>query len=93
MPRKNCAVINCSNSTQKLKNGNKKSVMSITTLAVAQAEREDCIYCIPPFKLYCFPNILRNEKLRNKWIRALKRQNKNKTQWEPSESDRALSLP
>ena len=50
--------------------------MSITTLAVAQAEREDCIYCIPPFKLYCFPNILRNEKLRNKWIRALKRQNK-----------------
>ena len=42
--------------------------------------------------LYCFPSILRNEELRNKWIRALKRQNKDKTQWKPSESDRVCSI-
>ena len=52
----------------------------------------DCIHCIPPFKLYCFPSILRNVGLRNKWIRALKRQNKEKTQWKPSESDRVCSI-
>ena len=44
-------------------------------------KREDCIHCIPLFKLYCFPSILRNAELRKKWIRALKRQNKGKTEW------------
>ena len=61
--------------------------MNIKTLTVAPNER-DCIHCIPPFKLYCFPSISRNAELRNKWIRALKRQNKDKTEWKPSESDR-----
>ena len=61
--------------------------MTIKTLTVAPNER-DCIHYIPPFKLYCFPSISRNAELRNKWIRALKRQNKDKTEWKPSESDR-----
>ena len=65
--------------------------MSIKTLTVAPNER-DCIHCIPPFKLYCFPSISRNAELRNKWIRALKRQNKDKTEWKPSESDRVCSI-
>ena len=40
MPKVNCTVINCSNCTYKLKiNGNKKSVMSITTLTVAVNEK------------------------------------------------------
>ena len=39
MPKMNCAVINCSNSTYKLKkNGSKKSVMNTTTLTVAVNE-------------------------------------------------------
>ena len=42
----------------------------------SSCKREDYIHCIPPFKLYCFPSILRNAELRNQWIRALKRQNK-----------------
>ena len=45
-------------------------------------KREDCIQCILTFKLYCFASILRNAELRNKWIRALKRQNKHKTEME-----------
>ena len=35
---------------------------------------------------------MRNAELRNKWIRALKRQNKDKTEWKPSESDRVCSI-
>ena len=36
---------------------------------------------------------MRNAELRNKWItRALKTQNKDKTEWKPSESDRINSI-
>ena len=36
---------------------------------------------------------MRNAELRNKWItRTLKRQNKDKTEWKPSESDRINSI-
>ena len=35
---------------------------------------------------------MRNAELRNKWIRALKRQNKDKTEWKPSESVRVCSI-
>ena len=55
-------------------------------------KREDCIHCIPPFKLYCFPSILRNAELRNKWFRALKRQYKGKTEWKPSVSASVYSI-
>ena len=55
-------------------------------------KREDCIHCIPPFKLYYFASIWRNAELKSKWIRALKRQNKDKTQWKSSENDRVWSI-
>ena len=35
---------------------------------------------------------MRNAALRNKWIRALKRQNKDKTEWKPSKIDRVCSI-
>ena len=41
---------------------------------------------------YCFPSILRNVELRNKWIKASNRQNKDKSEWKPSESDRVCSI-
>ena len=55
-------------------------------------KQEGCIHCIPPFKLCCFPSILRNVELRNKGIRALQRQNKDKTEWKPFENDRVCSI-
>ena len=58
----------------------------------SSCKREDCIPCIPPFKVYCFPSIWKNAELRSKWIRALKRQDKDKTEWKPSESDRVCSI-
>ena len=64
--------------------------MSVTTLTVVRLE--NWIHCIPPFKLYCFPSILRNAELRNKWLRASKKQNQDKTEWKPSESDKVCSI-
>ena len=58
----------------------------------SSCKREDCIHRIPPFRLYCFPSILRNAELTNKWIRALKKQNEDKTEWKPSDSDKICSI-
>ena len=87
----NCAVINCSNSTCKLKKWKQEICYEHNDFG-SRCKRKDCIHCIPLFKLYCFPIILSNAKLRTKWIRALKRQNKDKTVWKPSESDRVCSI-
>ena len=35
---------------------------------------------------------MRNVELRNKWIKASNRQNKDKSEWKPSESDRVCSI-
>ena len=53
----------------------------------SSCKREDYNHCIPPFKFYCFLSVFRDAEIRNKWIRALKRQNKAKTVWKSSESD------
>ena len=70
----NCAIINCSNSTYKLKKWRQENCYELNDF-YSCCKLEDCIHCIPPFKLYCFPSLLRNAELRNKWIRALKKQN------------------
>ena len=58
----------------------------------SSCKREECIHCLPPFKLYCFPSILTNAELRNKCIGSSKRQNKDKNWWKLSESDRVCSV-
>ena len=91
MPKVNCAVRNCSKSTYKLKKWKQETCYERNDFD-SSWKQEVCIDCIPPFKLYCFPNILRNAELRNKWVRALKRQNRDKTEWRPSESDRVYFI-
>ena len=91
MPKVDCAVINCSNSTYKLKKWKQEICYEHNDFG-SSCKREDCIHCIPPFKLYCFPSIFRDAELRNKWIKAFKRRNKDKTEWKPSESDRVCSI-
>ena len=85
MPKVNCAVVNCSNSTYKLKQ-QKQEICYEHNDFDSSCKWEYCIHCIPPFKHN------ENAELRNKWIRALKRQNKDKTEWKPSESDRICSI-
>ena len=91
MLKVNCAVINCSNSAYKVKKWRQEICYEHNDFD-SSCKREDCIHCIPAFKLYCFPSILRNADIRNKWITVLKKQNKDKTGWKPSESDRVCSI-
>ena len=63
-----------------------RNLLSTTTLTVAVNEKTAFIVYTQQFKLYYFQNILRNPELRKKWIRASNRQNKDKTEWKPSES-------
>ena len=81
-----CAVINCSNSTYKLKKW-KQEICSEYKDFNSSCKREEFIHCTLKLKLYCFPSILKNAELRNKWIRALKRQNKDKTEWKIIKTD------
>ena len=64
MPKVYCTVINCSNSTYTLKKW--KQEICYEHDFDSSCKREECIHCIPPFKLYCFPSIFRNAELRNK---------------------------
>ena len=91
MLKVNCAAINCSNGTYKLKKWKQETCYKHNNLD-SRCKRENCIHCIPSFKLNCFPSILRNAELKNKWVRALKRQNKDKTEWKPSENHRVCSI-
>ena len=65
MPKKNCTVLNCSNSTYKLKKWKQELCYEHDDFG-SSCKREDCIHCIPLFKLYYFPSILRKAELRNK---------------------------
>ena len=80
-----------SNSTSKLKKW-KQEICYEHKDFDRSCKRENCIHCIPPFKLYCFPSILRNAELINKLIKALKRQKKTKLSPKPSKSDRVCSI-
>ena len=46
----------------------------------------------PQVPILLFLSILRNAELKNKWIRGLNRQNKDKAEGKPSESDRVCSI-
>ena len=47
--------------------------------------------CKRPFGLFFFPSRLRNSEKRALWIQSMKRENVDKTRWEPSDSDRVCS--
>ena len=91
MPKVNCAVIGCTNSTYQLNKW---------TLKVCDAHHHpgscitkgNCKDCEKPFALYCFPSVLKNGEKRKLWIKALKRENKDKTAWLPRNSDRVCSI-
>ena len=65
MAKVNFAVKNCSNSMYRLKKS-KQEICYEDNDFDNSCKREDCNHCIPPFKLYFFPSILRNLELINK---------------------------
>ena len=85
MPKVNCAVIGCSNSTYSLKKWKSKPCDKHET-----ANKMNCS-CEAPFKLFCFPSTLRNSRDRSKWVALLRRETPSKGKWEPCKSDRVCS--
>ena len=91
MPKVNCAVIGCTNSTYQLNKW---------TLEICDAHHHpgscitkgNCKDCEKPFALYCFPSVLKNGEKRKLWIKALKRENKDKTAWLHGYSNRLYSI-
>ena len=71
MPKVNCAVISCTNSTYQLNKW---------TLEICDAHhhpgscitKENCKDCEKPFALYCFPSVLKNGEKRKLWIKERK---------------------
>lgn len=82
----NCAVINCTNNSRKL------SKWKATNCEHDSSKlKKDCECCHSPFRLFCFPGSVRYGEQRRKWIQALRRENADKSKWEPSKSDRVCS--
>ena len=86
MPKVNCAVDGCVNSTYKLNKWKNEECDSQDGL-----KKKDCQCWERPFALYCFPSLWNNRIQREQWISALKRQNQNKTPLKPTDSDRICS--
>ena len=52
----------------------------------------NCKDCKKPCTPYCFPSVSKNREKRKLWIKALKRENKDKTAWLHGYSDRVCSV-
>ena len=83
----NCAVSGCHNSTARIYKWRTESCM----IHKGQSRKECDCWMELPYKLYCFPSVLRNGDARKRWIAALKRINKDKSAWQPCSSDRVCS--
>ena len=83
----NCAVIGCHNNSKKLKNWKEL----ICDIKEHEGKIKELCGCEAPFRLFMFPSNKRNGHKREAWIRLLKRQNIDKTSWQPCSSDRVCS--
>ena len=79
----NCAVVGCTNSTYRLNKWRQEMCLEHHMV-------NDKCTCKRPFKLF-FPSRLRNGDKRTLWIQAMKRENTDKTKWDPTDSDRVCS--
>ena len=85
MGKVNCAVIGCSNSSYQV-NKWKGKICNFH-----DGVKRGMCGCDPPYKQYCFPSELRNSQRRQAWMKLLRREGKNKTNWKPCGSDRVCS--
>ena len=85
MPSVNCAVFGCHNSQYNLRKWKKELCLVHTGVT------HKICPCDVPFKLYCFPSVLRNSDSRKLWIKALNRINKDNSLWQPTQDDRVCS--
>ena len=88
MPKTNCAVYNCGNSTQKLSNWKTQHC----DIHGCNKGTNRCV-CPQPFDLLPFPTRARSPERRKAWIAKLKRVDPNdpKKPWEPTKNSRVCS--
>ena len=79
-----CVVKDCKNGSRTLLN------WKTETCSLHNIKYEDCV-CRPPFKLFSFPTIKKDQKNRNKWIVLVNRVVENKKQWNPTAHSRICS--
>ena len=85
MGKHNCAIIGCTNSSNRLIKWRNSSC----DIHVGR-NRTDC-GCEPPFRLFCFPGPIISPEKRESWIRSLNRETKCRKPWKPCSSDRICS--
>lgn len=81
--KRGCCVVGCHNSGQKLK------VWALEACEIHRKCHEFCS-CVAPYELYTFPTVLRNNDLRQAWVRCVNRQVHGKL-WEPNKDSRICS--
>ena len=75
MPKVNCSVIGCVNSTYKI-NKCKKETCAEHNLEAEGNYKKKVYYleCKPPFHLHTFPGPIKCQQLREEWIKAVRRE-------------------
>ena len=100
MPKVNCSVTGCSNSTYWLLTYWIGLGCSNQTCAEHNLEAEgnckkkwDCLECKPPFHLHTFPVPIIRKQLREAWIKSVRRESFDKKgSWQPASSDWVCSI-
>ena len=94
MPKVNCSVIGCSNSTYKINKWKKETCTQYNLEAEGNCKKKgDCLECKPPFHLHTFPGPIKCKHLREAWIKAVRRDPFDKKGfWQPAPSDLVCSI-
>ena len=94
MPKVNCSVIGCSNSTCKITKWKKETCTEHNLEVKGNCKKkENCLECKPPFHLPTFSVFIECKQLREAWIKAMRREPFDKKgSWQPAASDRVCSI-
>ena len=100
MPKVNCSVIGCSNSTYWLLTywiGLGCSNQSCTEHNLEAGgnckKKGNCLQCKPPFHLHTFLSLIKYKQLIEAWIKAVRREPFDKKgSWQPASKDRLCSI-
>ena len=75
MPKVNCSVIGCSNSTCKITKWKKETCTEHNLEVKGNCKKkENCLECKPPFHLPTFSVFIECKQLREAWIKAMRRE-------------------
>ena len=94
MPKINCSVTGCSNSTYKINKWKKETCTEHNLETEGNCKKNrDCTECKPPVHLHTFPGTIKYKQLREAWIKAVRREPFDKKgSWQPAPSDRVCSI-